>query len=259
MEHLAGELQLMSERFYLSCSLQPGPILLDGPEAHHLATVCRLRVGDEVFLFNGDGREYSARVSHVARREVALEIHGARQPEREMPFSLEVAAPLPKGDRSQFLVEKLTEIGVSKFVPLTTERSVVHPREGKREKLHRYVIEASKQCGRNVLMDIDEVIPWTRYVPTAAHGLRLLAHPDPARPYLAEVLKGWDGLGGIRIAVGPEGGLSDAEVALAVQHGWQGIDLGPRILRVETAAIVLAAQVIILNHRGTEDTEKRKS
>src|SRR5271156_4619972 len=109
----------MSERFYLNCALFPGPITLDGPEAHHLATVCRLRPGDEVSLFNGDGHEYPARITHVARREISLEILGAHQPQRELPFALEVAASLPKGDRSQFLVEKLTELGVTKFVPLT--------------------------------------------------------------------------------------------------------------------------------------------
>src|SRR3954471_17098144 len=127
----------MSERFYINLPLCPGPITLDGPEAHHLATVCRLRPGNEVCLFNGDGREYPARITHAARREIALEILDVQQPERELPFMLEVAAPLPKGDRSQFLVEKLTELGARRFVPLACRRSVIHPREGKREKLER--------------------------------------------------------------------------------------------------------------------------
>src|SRR5262245_42151837 len=103
----------MSERFYINCPLQPGPVLLEGAEAHHLSAVCRLRPGDAVCLFNGDGREYPAHVVAVGKRQVSLQIDACQSPERELGFPLEVAAPLPKGDRGQFLVEKLTELGVT--------------------------------------------------------------------------------------------------------------------------------------------------
>jgi 16S rRNA (uracil1498-N3)-methyltransferase len=229
----------MSERFYVNLPLTPGPLLLEGPEAHHLATVCRLRPGNEVCLFNGDGREYPARVTHVARRDITLEILGAEAPQRELPFTLEVAAPLPKGDRSQFLLEKLTELGVTTFVPLTCHRSNAHPRDSKRDKLERYVLEASKQCGRNVLMKIDEMTEWPAYCARGnAEEMRILAHPYHAEK-VAAVTKGT----ATRIAVGPEGGFTDEEVAHAVQHGWRTVSLGPRILRVETAAIMLASLV----------------
>jgi 16S rRNA (uracil1498-N3)-methyltransferase len=231
----------MSERFYVNLPLTIGPFMLDGSEAHHLASVCRLRPGNEVCLFNGDGHEYPARITHVARREISLEILAIEQPQRELAFSLEVAAPLPKGDRSQFLIEKLTELGVTNFVPLTCARSNSHPRDSKRDKLERYVIEASKQCGRNVLMRIDEMIDWATYcVRGNLEETRLQAHPYQAME-LATIVKR---LQPTRVAVGPEGGFSDEEVALALQHGWQAVSLGPRILRVETAAIVLAAHVI---------------
>ena len=107
---------------------------IEGPEAHHLAHVCRLRPGDSVCLFNGDGREYSAVVVDCARNRVELNVQGMESPVRELPQRLEVAAPLPKGDRGQFLVEKLTELGVADFCPLRTERSVVHPGETRLEK-----------------------------------------------------------------------------------------------------------------------------
>src|SRR5262245_13755621 len=99
----------MAERFYVNRALGPGRVELEGPEAHHLATVCRLRPGDAVYLFNGDGREYPAEVVEAGRRRVALDVRGAESPARELPFRLELAAPLPKGDRAAFLVEKLTE------------------------------------------------------------------------------------------------------------------------------------------------------
>jgi 16S rRNA (uracil1498-N3)-methyltransferase len=232
----------MSERFYINLPLTLGTIQLDGVEAHHLATVCRLRPGSEVCLFNGDGRQYQARITAVARREVTLEIVGIEQPERELPFALEVAAPLPKGDRSQFLLEKLTEVGVTQFVPLVCHYSNTHPRDNKRDKLERYVIEASKQCGRNVLMKIDELTTWENYVQRSDDGeLRILAHPvattcERKRPYSADK---------VRIAVGPEGGFTDDEVALALQNGWHTVSLGPRILRVETAALVLASSLSV--------------
>jgi 16S rRNA (uracil1498-N3)-methyltransferase len=229
----------MSERYYVPQALQPGPIELDGPEAHHLAAVCRVRRGDVVSLFNGDGREYRARVADVGRRTVSLEIEEAEEPERELSFRLEVAAPLPKGDRAQFLVEKLTELGVTSFVPLQTRRSVVHPREARSERLERWVIEASKQCGRNRLMLVQPLADWESYCRRAdLPQRRVLAHPGGDRA--TETSEDSD----LAIAVGPEGGFTDEEVELARTAGWSVVGLGPRILRVETAALALAAWAV---------------
>jgi 16S rRNA (uracil1498-N3)-methyltransferase len=234
---------LVSERYYTSCPLMPGPVELTGPEAHHLAVVCRLRAGDQVCLFNGDGHQYPARIVEAGKRSVALEVLSRESPQRELPFALTVAVPLPKGDRAQFLVEKLTEIGVTTFVPLSTQRSVVQPREAKLEKLQRHVIEASKQCGRNVLMEVAGLHEWESYCrQQEIDELRLLAHPGqgglPALRPAALMAKA------VKVAIGPEGGFTDDEAALAEEAGWQLRDMGPRILRVETAAIVLAAWVI---------------
>ena len=225
----------MAERFYLNCALQQGPIRLEGAEAHHLA-VCRLCPGDHVFLFNGDGRQYSAIIHSLARRSADLEIIGVESPLREHRFRLEVAAPLPKGDRAQFLLEKLTELGVTSFVPLRTRRSVTHPGEGKLEKLERYVIEASKQCGRNVLLKVAHLTDWDFYCKRNDLPVgRVLAHPG------GEDFR-FPGNHDLALAVGPEGGFEDGEVALATSCGWRPVDLGSRILRIETAALVLVAQ-----------------
>lgn len=226
----------MSERFYVNLPLAVGPCTLDGPEAHHLATVRRFRPGDAVCLFNGDGREYPARIVQAGLRDIALEILGIEQPARELSFALEVAAPVPKGDRGQFLIEKLTELGAATFVPLLCQRSNAHPREWKRDKLERYVIEASKQCGRNVLMAIAEPARWEDYAASGQPGeVRIFGDPS-----------GWgkkrDSIKAakLRIAVGPEGGFTAEETAHGLAHGWLAINLGPRILRIETAAIALA-------------------
>jgi 16S rRNA (uracil1498-N3)-methyltransferase len=228
----------MAERFYVNCDLQPGPVHLQGAEAHHLAVVCRLRSGDTVCLFNGDGRQYPARIEEVGKRAVALEVFAVETPARELPFRLKVAAPLPRGDRAQFLLEKLTELGVTAFVPLHTARSVVHTREAKLDKLQRHVIEASKQCGRNVLLEVRPMVDWSEFCRSAdLPARRILGHPggDSKRGDM-ENAPGTDTV----VAVGPEGGFTDEEVALASGAGWRLLDLGPRILRVETAAITLA-------------------
>jgi 16S rRNA (uracil1498-N3)-methyltransferase len=250
----------MAERFYVNCPLAVGPVVVEGPEAHHLAGVCRVRPGDQVCLFNGDGHEYPARVLTAQRRRITLEVIAHAAPARELPFAVEVAASLPRGDRAQFLLEKLTELGVASFVPLQTQRSVVHPREAKLEKLQRYVIEASKQCGRNVLLQVQPLVDWETYcrlgnLPT----LKILAHPK--RSTNAEEtaqVRNYTGVEersalldprlGATLAVGPEGGFTPEEVASAQAAGWRVLDLGPRILRVETAALVLAAWVNSLSH-----------
>jgi 16S rRNA (uracil1498-N3)-methyltransferase len=224
----------MADRFYLNCPLQPGPVLLEGAEAHHLGTVCRLRPGDLVCLFNGDGHEYPARITSLDRRSVELEVLGVETPQREVGFRLEAAVPLPKGDRGQFLIEKLTELGVTQFVPLQTTRSVVQPRETKLDKLRRYVIEASKQCGRNWLLEVGPLTSWQDYCRRPElPPLRLLGDPHGG------ALPTRHG-GDVVFAVGPEGAFTEEELEMATAAGWQRVSLGSRILRVETAAISLA-------------------
>jgi 16S rRNA (uracil1498-N3)-methyltransferase len=229
----------MADRFYVNCPLAPGLVTMQGPEAHHLATVCRIRPGDTVSLFNGDGHEYVAAVREAGRRTVVLEVVRVETPARELGFRLEVAAPLPKGDRAPFLLEKLTELGVTTFVPLQTRRSVVHPRETKLDKLQRHVVEASKQCGRNVLLRVEPLAEWSSYCRRRElPGTKLLAHAGARFAPRPSTL---DPRSGIAFAVGPEGGFTDEEVEPARELGWQVVGLGPRILRVETAAVMLAA------------------
>lgn len=231
----------MSERFHVNSALAPGRLLLSGPEAHHLGTVCRVRPGDLICLFNGDGREYPARVIEIGRRDVEVEVSTGASPPRELPFTLHLASPLPKGDRADFLVEKLTELGVSVLHLVATSRTVVHPRDSKVERLTRHVIEASKQCGRNVLMQVEAPRPWAEFVrDPSLPATRLLAHRLDA-----PTVQTWPVGTAVLAAVGPEGGFTESEVAEAVAAGWRLLDLGPRILRMETAAIALAARLAL--------------
>src|SRR5262249_26008956 len=152
---------------------------------------------------------------------ISLCVFDCRQAHRELERTLDVACPLPKGDRTQFLIEKLTELGVTAFTPLLCERSVIHPKESTLEKLKRYVIEASKQCGRNCLMRIEPAISWTEFAAPRSVGLtrdvsveetRLFAHPGIEEETRLHGLA-------FRCVVGPEGGFTSNEVDLAHQHG----------------------------------------
>jgi 16S rRNA (uracil1498-N3)-methyltransferase len=229
----------MADRFHVNQDLGPGLVILHGPEARHLAAVLRARPGDAVCLFNGDGREYPARVVEVGRRDVSVEVLSVATPQREVPWRFHLAAPLPKGDRAQFLVEKLTELGVQVLTLLSTARSVVQPREAKLEKLNRHVIEASKQCGRNVLMKIEGPVGFDEFARDESRpACRLIAHPtgEPC----------WPAAGTPVVAmVGPEGGFTDDELRVAAEAGWARVGLGPRILRVETAAVAAAAMLAL--------------
>lgn len=224
----------MADRFFTPEPLGPGEFTLTGPEAHHLTAVRRFAEGDEVVLFNGDGHEYPARVLGAGKKSVTLQLGPAVSPDRELPFPLVVASALPKGDRADFLIEKLTELGVTRFVPLITARAVVQPKPSAVEKFERAVIEASKQCGRNRLMLVDPPQKWDAFVTrTDRPGPRTVLHTGP----------GLDAVGGKggTVAIGPEGGFAPEEVALAVTNGFAARSLGPRVLRVETAAVVAAA------------------
>jgi len=215
---------------------------MTGAEARHLAMVCRHRPGDQVCLFNGDGHEYPARIASISKKAVLLEVLAMESPARELKFALEIAAPIPKGDRAQFLVEKLTELGVTAYVPLLCQYSAGEPRDNKLDKLKRYVIEASKQCGRNALMTVDEPTDWAVYCQRKVPGeLRIIADQQAAQPWPEESKLHH---GSIRCAVGPEGGWTEEEVAAAAAHAWRPVTLGARTLRLETAALALAVRAI---------------
>jgi 16S rRNA (uracil1498-N3)-methyltransferase len=225
----------MAERFYTPDALGPGEAFLTGAEAHHLTTVRRIGPGDEVVLFNGDGNEYPALVVVAGKKRVEVHVHRVETPVRELPFPLVVASALPKGDRADFLIEKLTELGASRFVPLVTERSVVIPKPAAVEKFTRAVIEASKQCGRNRLMAVDPPREWAALLALGdLPATRVLLHTGEGLARLARSQEG------VVVAVGPEGGFTAAEVEAAKSRGWLAASLGPRVLRVETAAIAAA-------------------
>jgi 16S rRNA (uracil1498-N3)-methyltransferase len=160
---------------------------------------------------------------------------------RELTRPVTLAVALPKGDRQKWLVEKVTELGVTRLIPLKTERGVAQPAEQAIVRLRRSVIEASKQCGRNVLLEITEPMAWPKLAAREKTALRTMAHPGGGTPHELMGNAAESNPAGMIAAVGPEGGFSPAEVELAQVSGWHRIGLGRSILRIETAALAIAA------------------
>lgn len=236
----------MADRFFLESPPVDGRVTLVGDEAHHLAHVMRAKSGDQVMFFDGTGFEYEARVECVGRAAVELTVLARNEVDRELPLDFTLAVALPKGDRQRWLVEKVVELGVRRLLPLETTRGVAQPVEKALARLRRAVIEASKQCGRNRLMEIAEPRRFADFVTNAGGaGPRALADPsgDAGLGTVVEQLRAASGPASLLVAVGPEGGWTTDELAAARKHGWLVVNLGPRILRVETAAICLAAVV----------------
>jgi 16S rRNA (uracil1498-N3)-methyltransferase len=236
----------LPDRFFHSPPLALGDVRLDGAEAHHLLHVLRAKPGLEVVLFDGSGAEFDATVQQTDRAAVYLNVSKRREADREPAVAVTLGVALPKGDRQRWLVEKATELGVARLVPLITMRGVAQPVGAALERFRRGVIEAAKQCGRNRLMDVGEPQPWAEFVggqaPVAA--TRLLAHPGGIA--LSAALRSDGGAAGeIWLAIGPEGGWTESEVRQALDAGWLAVDLGRRLLRTETAAIALAARVVL--------------
>ncbi|MEO6808785.1 MAG: RsmE family RNA methyltransferase [Isosphaeraceae bacterium] len=231
----------MSDRFYCPEGPVNGQIKLDGDEGRHLALARRLKPGQVVEVFDGRGTAYRASIVSTAKSGVTLNVVGDPLTEPAPSCRLTLASAVPKGDRFDWLVEKATELGVSRLVPLRAERSVVDPRAGKLDRLRRVVVEASKQCGRSRLMDLAELTPWSDFLGQDASCVRLIAHPGGIVP------SSWPQIPvGERavLAIGPEGGFTNLEVNAAVAKGWTPISLGPTILRVETAALAGSALVL---------------
>ena len=228
----------MADRYYSAEPIEGSSATLSGNEAHHLLHVMRARPGDEVIVFDGHGGEFAAEISNCGRSEVELTVGPRLDVERELPYRVTLAVALPKGDRQRWLVEKAVELGVSTLIPLQCDHSQRNQSEPT-AKLLRYVIEASKQCGRNRLMDVAAPSVFSELLKTHA-DVRLLAHPD-GDPLGDTQLNDQCSL---LIAIGPEGGFSAEEVSNATDAAWQIVGLGKRILRVETAALALLARLV---------------
>jgi 16S rRNA (uracil1498-N3)-methyltransferase len=216
---------------------------LAGAEFHHLAHVMRSSRGEWLIVFDGQGIEADAEIVSVSKTSALLRLADRRSESPKTRPDVVLATAVPKADRFRWLVEKATELGVDRLIPLQTTRSIVAPGAVKLDKMRQAVIEACKQSGRNRLMPIDSLMSWNEFVKiVTANTCTYVA--DPAGLPLAQV-SGQSKPGPILLVVGPEGGLTETEVRESVDAGAHLVNLGPRILRTETAALALVAALLL--------------
>lgn len=237
-----------SHRLYVPHRLTPGSTLeLDDERLRYAGRVLRLRVGDEVVLFDGTGGEFTAVIAEVSRHAIILDVGAHRERNVESPLEITLVQGVSRGERMDLVVQKATELGVHRITPVLTERSVVrlHGDKGERRREHweKVAQSACEQCGRNVVPVIDEPQPFPRWL--AGSGTSDV-QKAVLRPGAGQTLAGLPASKWWQLLIGPEGGLAKAELERALEAGFVPCALGPRVLRTETAAI---AALVVLQER----------
>jgi 16S rRNA (uracil1498-N3)-methyltransferase len=236
-------------RVYVDAELRPGSLIqLPPAAASHLVKVLRMRSGDELVIFSGDGREFPATVESVHGSRVSAAVGEARAADRESPLAVTLVQCIARADRMDVIVQKATELGVTRIVPVLSRRSVVRldPKQAEAKAAHWRAIAASacEQCGRNRLPAVAAPRQLIAHLADASSlaGTRLVLDPEAATAIAAEHRPAELSAGtAVEIAVGPEGGFDPAELDAFRVAGFEAIRLGPRVLRTETAAIVALA------------------
>ncbi len=231
-------------RFYTAQSLRLGEcVTLEESSSHHLLRVLRLRTGESLLLFNGDGSEYQAVLEEADSKHARVLVQHATRPQRESTLRIALGQGLCRGERMDFVLQKSVELGVDSITPLWTKRSQVELRGSRLQKRlthwHRVIQSACEQSGRTCLPKLHPATSledWTCADPQTS--LRMVLDPTAAlqlcdlKPQKA-----------IRVLIGPEGGLARDEISSAENSGFKRVRLGPRVLRTETAALAILAAV----------------
>lgn len=243
-------------RVFIDGELQSGSVVdLPRETGAHLAKVLRARSGDEVVLFNGDGREFTGVIEKVQGTRVSASTGAARSIDRESPFQLTLVQCVPRGDRMDFIVQKATELGVVRIVPVLSQRSVVRldasQSASKQAHWRAVAVSACEQSGRNRVPSVDTPLPLLNYLgglaaqAAASEVLRLVLEPERAQrtEALARSIDIASAKSASRaeIAIGPEGGFAPEELEAFDLSAFARVNLGPRVLRTETAAIAAIA------------------
>jgi len=234
-------------RFHCPVPLHTGQALSLPPGAARHVQVLRLQPGGGITLFNGEGGEFEATVTRMGRSDVDVLVGAHHAIEREAPRAIHLLAGITANERMDWLVEKATELGAASLTPLLAERSVLKLKGERADKKRAHwqgvAVAAAEQCGRNRVPTIHAAVTLADGLAQPARpGVRCVLSLAPGTRPLAQAAAGdapvW-------VLSGPEGGLSPAEEALALQAGFVPVTLGPRVLRAETAPLAVLAALTL--------------
>jgi len=240
-------------RLFIPNTLKVGQnIIFSKDKAHYIQRVLRLPKQSKITLFNGQGGEYLAEI-FFQKNQVGAYVQQFKAQERELNLKITIAQGLATGNKMDWVIEKTVEMGAYSFIPIAAERSTVKLTQERAEKRvahwQRIVEAASAQCGRNRLMKLSAPLTLKAYLQSCAaetqtlgHGL-ILCHHETKKDYINALTPPTVGWQHLHILIGPEGGWSEQEVALATSFGARPLLFGPRVLRTETAAIALIGAI----------------
>lgn len=231
-------------RIYIDTEFSSGASLeLPEGAARHLVQVLRLKPGEAFTLFNGQGGEFEATLESAGKRDAVARVGAFDDVNRESPLSITLAQCVSKGDRMDYTLQKAVELGVKEIVPLLSARSVVKL-DGERwqKKLEHWrgvILSACEQSGRTRIPALHAVTPLQNWLSSTQPGLHLVLAPSAAQSLRALSRPA----ASASLLIGPEGGLSDSEIALSQQHHHTTVSLGPRVLRTETAGVAALSAI----------------
>ncbi len=230
-------------RIFVDSPLQIGVSLtLPAASTRHVTQVLRLAVDDPLILFNGDGHDYPARLIRLQRDAATVLVEQSSEPEPQTPLQIHLALGISKGERMEYALQKAVELGVGRLTPLFAERTQVRLEgvrlERRLEHWRGIVIGACEQSGRRRLPTLDPAMTLEHWLADTSEGGLLL---DPCAPLALTGLPA--PVAGVTLLIGPEGGLTVREREQAMGRGFQGVRLGPRILRTETAPLAAIAVI----------------
>lgn len=212
-------------------------VTITDDQARHLTLVLRAKPSDMISVLNGSGYEYKCRIVSVHKKEVKAEVISKGPYSAESPVSITVAQGISKGERMDIAIQKSTELGATRIVPVITERSQVKHTQ-KVERWHKIALSAAQQSGRDKIPEINEPVRLEEFLDSIVTGSPgIIFFEEKRERNLKDVLSGFQEIKELIILIGPEGGFTKEEVAAATEKGFIEASLGPRILRTETAPI----------------------
>lgn len=242
----------MQRYFLKNHQFQAKQVRITDEDAHHIARVMRMEVGERIIVCNEDKECYYLTITAVTPDEVTGEIGEAIESDTELPIEVTIAQGLPKGDKFEWVIQKATECGASEFIPLNMERSVVKldakKASKKVERWNKIAKEAAEQSHRQMVPTVTDVYTFKQLLDRASqYDVCLFAYEETAKQgqlaQLKQSLREIQTNGKMLVVVGPEGGISEKEETLLLQSGFKPCALGPRILRTETAPIYILSAI----------------